>query len=377
MGKVEGSNHEREPRFWGLSFWDSMMLMLLLFLLAVISSAAVLVAASVSFVLAAAAVPLVGGLLAVFFCWRLHPALAERALCVHGAPDAEAAEPAGFLAHYARALPRLAAQLRSTAAQVEQAVAQACDSLRAIHERAAANVADTAKVLRAADTEHVARERHIQALVQNSRRTVSDSVERIVHSSGRALKAVYELEDIKLAMSRVSQYADDIEQSVRKSGGGELAEYAAQAAAATRQLLRRIDAKLICIHDELRQLASADFGAILESREQLEQAVAALASENQELRITAECTAEQEQMLSRNIATAALAMEAEDDARTRLGHLEQALVAVEKDMRQFMVGWAPEAKLDGSGGDHWEIGIEGTDGRAARPSEEGRRVDLF
>ena len=52
--------------------------MLVLFLLTLTSSASVLWLASISFVLAAAAVPLTAGLITALFCWRLRSALAER-----------------------------------------------------------------------------------------------------------------------------------------------------------------------------------------------------------------------------------------------------------------------------------------------------------
>jgi hypothetical protein len=353
------------------------MLMLFLFLLAVTSSASVLWLASVSFIWAVVAVPLVAGILAALFCWRLQPALAERALGVHASSGLEAEAAIHFWAQYARALPNLTGELRDSAVRLEYAVTQIRRNLREIEGQAAANVAGTTKVLKAVDAQHADRERHIAVLVTNSRRLLGDCVDRIVQSSGRALKAVYELEDVKLAMSRVSQLADDIEGSARRSVAGALAEIAARASSSIRELLRRIDARLICIHDELRHVACIDFGAILQTHEQLEKAVAALASENQELRIAAECTAEQEQSLSRNIADTARAIEEEDAACKKLGHLERVLVAVEKDMHQFIAGW--EADENRANGDQWETGLEGKKDRAViqRAPEESKRVDLF
>jgi hypothetical protein len=353
------------------------MLMLLLFLLAITSSASVLWVASVSFVLAVVAAPMVAGLMAALFSWRLQPALEERTLGSQVTNAAEAEAPRGFWAQYARALPNLTTELRGSAVQLEHAVTQVCRSLRDIEGQAAANVAGTVKVLKAADADHVERECHIEALVRNSRRTLGDCVERIIQSSGRALKAVYELEDVKLAMSRVSQVTDDIEDSARRSVGGGVAEIAACTSSSIRELLRRIDARLIYIHDELRQIASTDFGAILKTHEQFEKAVAALASENQELRIAAECTAEQEQTLCSNIAHAARALGAEAAARKKLGYLEQALMVVEKDMHQFIAGWALDE--DRADGDQWKTGLEEKKncGVTQRAPEQSKRVDLF
>jgi len=49
-------------------------------------------------------------------------------------------------------------------------------------------------------------------------------------------------------------------------------------------------------------------------------------------------------------------------ARKKLAHLEQALVAVEKDMHQFITGWKPhENRADC---DQWETGLEDKGQRA-------------
>jgi uncharacterized phage infection (PIP) family protein YhgE len=320
------------------------MLMLLLFLLAVTSSASVLWLASVSFMWAFAAVPLVAAALATLFFSRIQSALADQ---LFGSFDSSQPEqPVESWAKYAHALPTLTAELKDSAVQLNQAIGTVCHRLRAIENQAVANVAGTVKLLKAADADHADRERQITVLVRNSRRTLRDGLDRIVQSSGRALRAAYELEDVKLAMSRVSQLTDDIEQA----GWGmsnDFSEMASRVSCAMHELLRRIDARFLSIYDELRQIASTDFDSIIETHDQLEKAVAALTSENDDLRVTAECTAEQETSLARNVADAMREIEAEDAANRALAHLEQALVAVERDMHHFIAGCKISAPAGG------------------------------
>jgi hypothetical protein len=238
---------------------------------------------------------------------------------------------------------------------LDQTVTTICDSLHDIQAKAAANVADTAQALRTVDLEYAESQRNVQALVISSRRTLKDSVSRIVESSERALKAVYELSDIKLEVSRLSRWTDAMEDSARRSADHKEAEIAARAGASIRELLQRIANRLVCIHDELSQIASTDFAAILETQERLNQVVAALSSRNQELRVTAECTAEQEHSLARKIAAAARALEAEDAARKKLACLAPSQMA-EKDIENFVTGRLPDQNQNHL--DQWETGFE-------------------
>jgi methyl-accepting chemotaxis protein len=322
-----------------------------IFLLTSALCGAVLWLAQHSIVIAVAASALGAALLTVLCHMRCRAARQAVSEAMHEQINEERDQWQGLLAQHVPVLPLMAGQLRGTADQVEQAVGQVCGSFDEIANRARQNVDATAALLAAYGDREGERQKELRQLMDRSRATMQASLSRIVEGSGRAMKAVYQLDDIQKSLQHFAGVLEAVERIARRarkmteltakgeeaSGSGswsqdlaDLAEYTARAAAMTGVPLADIDAKLQLIHDELKLLASSDFAAILEDRGAMEKTIDALSGENEQLHFAARQTAVQERMLAHDISQAVRALQFGDAVRQRLDHVVQALVATEK-----------------------------------------------
>lgn len=293
---------------------------------------------------------------ALFFRWQ---AARTRALTAHWQKQigSERDQWQHLLAQHVPVLPVLAGQLRGTAEQVEQAVQQVCASFDEISQRAKRNVGETAILLAAYAERERERNLRLHRLMEQSRATVESALNRIVESSGRAMKAIYQLDDIEKklqsfasvieSVERVAQRARNIAERAAKHKSNDrqwtqdlaqLAEFTARAAAMSGEPLGDITSKLRLIHDEMKIVASSDFSAILEDRGAMEKTIDTLAEENEQLRYAARQAAEQEQALAQDVSHAVRALQFQDAVRQRLDHVVQSLVMTEQSFYMRIAG---------------------------------------
>jgi methyl-accepting chemotaxis protein len=108
----------------------------------------------------------------------------------------------GALAANLPILPVLSAQLRQTAAQVEQAVVEVCNNFEAIAARTQANVTRTTCFLGNQGSRSGERV-DIEALIEASRQTLETLLNRLGRASDKSASAIEKLRAVELARERI------------------------------------------------------------------------------------------------------------------------------------------------------------------------------
>ena len=322
-----------------------------------------LLLASYSFAVAAAAwLPLTG--IVVWICrWRTGKIDDERENYWRDQVRRESERWQKLLAEHVPLLPVLAGRIGDTSQSVEETMAQVCAGFTEIATRVKQSVDETTGLLEACADYYGERQAHVRNVMEDSGKSIRDALDRIVQGSGRAMKAVYQFEDIRKGMERVSQILKEVERmghrakelssgiavaaSFKDSGLAtpqndihELAEYAAHASTMMHELLLQIDGKLHLIDEELKFLASMELGTLMENREEVEEAIESWSRENDELRLGASQAAERRDKIAREVSQAITAMQFQDVVKHKLEHIAQTLVETEKALYIKIVGLA-------------------------------------
>jgi hypothetical protein len=322
-----------------------------------------LVLAWYSFVVAAAAwLPLTG--IAVWACrWRVGRIDDEREKYWRDQVRMESERWQKLLAEHVPLLPVLAGRIGDTSQSVEEIMAQVCVGFIEIATRVKQSIDETTGLLETCADYYGERQAHVRNVMEDSGKSICDAFDRIVQGSGRAMKAVYQFDDIRGGLERVAQILKEVERlghrakelspamivSANSKGDNlattqndmtELTEYAAHALLLMHELLPQIDGKLYLIDEELKFLASTELGVLIEDRKEVEQAIDSWSRENDELRLGASQAAERRDKIAREVSQAITAMQFQDVVKQKLEHIAQTLVETEKALYIKIVGLA-------------------------------------
>jgi hypothetical protein len=322
-----------------------------------------LVLASYSLAVAAAAwLPLTG--IVVWACrWRVGKIVDERENYWRDQVRRESERWQKLLAEHVPLLPVLAGRIGDTSQSVEETMAQVCAGFIEIASRVKQSVDETTGLLEACADYYGERQAHVRNVIEDSGKTIRDTLDRIVQGSGRAMRAVYQFDDIRKGIERVSQILKEVDRlghrakdlspgiavatsfkddplATPQNDITELAEHAAHASTMMHELLPQIDGKLHLIDEELKFLASTELSALMENREEMEHAIESWSRENDELRLGASQAGEQRDKIAREVSQAITAMQFQDVVKHKLEHIAQTLVETEKALYIKIVGLA-------------------------------------
>ena len=254
----------------------------------------------------------------------------------------------------------LRAQLGATAKQIEQAVIEVCQRFQGIVGRARESVTQAASTLGNGERPPHAQPSHSQRLIAVARRMM----ERSETTTQACLHMVDKMGQVEGEMNRITQSlreVDEIAKAVRLLGfnatieaarAGEhgatfsvvaaetrrLATNAAQINKSIQKTVEQLRTKVNDASQELRVTSTAFVSSSEASCTEVNEAVAAMAATEEELRRSVECSARVSESLADDVSHAVMAMQFQDRVNQQITHVVDALEGIEARLAEHFGG---------------------------------------
>lgn len=245
-------------------------------------------------------------------------------------------------------------QLGEAVSDVEQAVVTVCESFAGITQRARETVARAGALLGGAESDGK-EGAGVEQLVVQARATFEHLLERMERGSELSLEVVRRMEELEASTREVSKAIAEIDAIAFRNkilslnakieavhvgelgaGFGVVADEISNQARRSTELTEQISAVVSTLRasvdqttDRLRQFAVADRDRVAASRAEVKATLDALENAHWAMRAGLADTAERSEMLAAEIAHAVVGLQFQDRMSQRIGHVTEALEAME------------------------------------------------